>query len=97
MWCGAVDELIGVTARAAGIHEGGLRDYIESAKAATAILGADGGLIRTTSRDLGVPEEELRKLVAKYSDRLAGAGSGSRTAVTLEEPEPEPEPLAGTV
>ncbi len=86
----AVDELIGVTARAAGIDEGGLRDYVESAKAATAISSADGGLIRTTSRDLGVPEEELRKLVAKYSSRLAGAGAGS----SPDEPEPEPEPLA---
>eukprot|EP01043_Picozoa_sp_COSAG02_P028186 COSAG02_NODE_1697_length_11261_cov_12.260975_4_plen_98_part_00 len=95
LWCCAVDELIGVTARAAGIDESGLRDYIESAKAATAIPGADGGLIRTTSRDLGVPEEELQKLVAKYSHRLAG--SGSSTAVTPDEPEPEPEPLAGTV
>ena len=92
-----MDELIGVTARAAGIDEGGLRDYIETAKAATAIPGADGGLIRTTSRDLGVPEEELQKLVAKYSDRVTGAGARSSIAVTPDGPEPEPEPLAGAV
>lgn len=82
----AVDELIGVTARAAGIDEGGLRDYIESAKAAVAVPGKDGGLIRTTSRDLGVPEAELRKLVAKYSALPAHEPD--------HEPEPEPEPLA---
>ena len=88
--CCAVDELIGVTARAAGIDEAGLRNYIESAKAASAVVGEDGGLIRTTSRDLGVPEEELRKLVTKYSSRLAGETAHS----TADGPEPEPEPVA---
>lgn len=87
-----MDELIGVTARAAGIDEAGLRNYIESAKAASAIVGEDGGLIRTTSRDLGVPEEELRKLVTKYSSRLAGDSAHSNA--TTDEPEPEPEPIA---
>lgn len=90
-----MDELIGVTARAAGINEDALREYIQSTKASMAVEGGVG-LLRTTSRDLGVPEEELRKLVAKYSQTLAepGQGAAASTAMAADEPEPEPMPLA---
>eukprot|EP01045_Picozoa_sp_COSAG04_P013362 COSAG04_NODE_945_length_9228_cov_3.344726_4_plen_83_part_00 len=79
----AVDELIGVTARAAGIDEEGLRIYIADAKA-SAVGG--GGLIRTTSRDLGIPYDELKKLVSRHRDLLPDEEDYG--------PEPEPEPCA---
>ena len=45
-----------------------------------------GGLIRTTSRDLGIPYDELKKLVSRHRDLLPDEEDYG--------PEPEPEPCA---